>query len=149
MLCSALSCLFSAKAYVCTAPTASPCAVAEGLSSFDVPISKLLSLPITLLLISCGERVHGERATSIALLLSIASRSQTRHIVILLLLHFAESMSTSLNPKLPIDDQILQLQATPSFFPRLRSAHTIEISQSAFLLRDIGSSNETAPMDMW
>ena len=31
----------SSKAFMCTAPTASPCAVAEGISFFDMPISKL------------------------------------------------------------------------------------------------------------
>lgn len=58
--CSILSYLFSFKAYVCTAPTAFPCAVAEGLSFFDVPIWKVPFItnhsPFNL----HRERVYGE-----------------------------------------------------------------------------------------
>ena len=50
---------------MCTAPIAFPCAVAEGLSSFDVPILISPSLPITLLLIyierGCMEKGEKKR----------------------------------------------------------------------------------------
>ena len=66
--CSVLSCLVFSKAYVCTAPTATPCAVAEGLSSFDVPISRLPLITNHPIFISYKERVYEERGTSFTLL---------------------------------------------------------------------------------
>ena len=45
---------------MCTAPTAPPCAAAEGLSSFDVPISKLPFITNHPPFDTHRERVHGE-----------------------------------------------------------------------------------------
>ena len=101
---------FSSTAHVCTAPTALLCAVAEGLSSFDVPISKFPFITnhfhFRLLWSECVWR-QGYSYQLTPRHTHVSALFQTHHTVPIPV-HFTKSMSAFLLSTLPVCDQTLQ-----------------------------------------